>query len=297
MANQSLPHKSDFLDIPGLHVVTSYAFRQNFRHFTEEVVTTGPVLICNGDIPRAFLFNLEEGASILRSSDSPYRDANPIDPDQAAKDIAATNAHRKEIRDDDALLPASTNPLGWNQRTGPDPLKPQEPAPEPVVEQPEPEEKTQESVVENGIRFFDEGDQIAAVLDATFVSLEESPAGFGSTREEAIADLQELIEAESKADAAMAAAIAPEITADESNQGEESTPVEPDPPAPQVFCQVNVLNPAKSCTFGPDGSPAVAIKKVVVTANGNTYPECNVCQQHLDSLSERVSVEVVGEAA
>lgn len=40
-------------------------------------------------------------------------------------------------------------------------------------------------VVKGGIRYFRDGDKICAVHDATFVNLEESPAGFGATEEEA----------------------------------------------------------------------------------------------------------------
>lgn len=59
-------------------------------------------------------------------------------------------------------------------------------------------------------------------------------------------------------------------------------------------CEVNKLNPAKSCTFGLDG-PDKSVRRVVVTAGGHTYPAINVCHRHLGSLQQNVAVEDKGE--
>lgn len=48
----------------------------------------------------------------------------------------------------------------------------------------------QDEEVVDGVRYFKDGDKIVAVDDSTFVDLQSSPAGFGDTREQALAELK-----------------------------------------------------------------------------------------------------------
>lgn len=62
-----------------------------------------------------------------------------------------------------------------------------DPALAPVADE---SQNNSEPRVVDGVRYFQDGDKVCAVEDATFVNLQESPAGFGDNDEEALADLR-----------------------------------------------------------------------------------------------------------
>jgi len=70
--------------------------------------------------------------------------------------------------------------------------------------EPQPESSPAEPIAPETIKIFLDGDQYCAVREATFINLQESDAGFGSSPEDAVRYLleEERLAAEAKANAA-----------------------------------------------------------------------------------------------